>query len=140
MGAEIDDDELPVAKDALVFLVNSLNGNWKVPVAYFLINGLNAIERANLISEALTHIHETGVDIVSLTFDGTSTNISSVNELGANISVDNLKHYFPHPVTKEPVYVILDACHMLKLVRNCLASKGSLFDGVSYSVGIIYLN
>lgn len=28
--------------------------------------------------------------------------------------------FFAHPSTKENVYVIFDACHMLKLMRNCL--------------------
>ena len=32
-----------------------------------------------------------------------------------------LKPYFLHPSTKERVYVMLDACHMLKLARNLLA-------------------
>ncbi|GBO03047.1 DNA transposase THAP9 [Araneus ventricosus] len=128
LGTDLDDDELLIAKEALVFMVNALNSNWKVPVGYFLINGLSAPERANLINEALRYIHDTGVDVVSLTFDGTSSNIAAANELGANIAVNNLVNFFPHPVTRNPIYVIFDACHMLKLVRNCLASKGSLHD------------
>ncbi|KYM97813.1 THAP domain-containing protein 9 [Cyphomyrmex costatus] len=34
------------------------------------------------------------------------------------LSVENLKTYFPHSVTKENVWVMLDACHMIKLIRN----------------------
>lgn len=30
-----DDDSLPVAKDALVFLINCINDAWKIPIAYF---------------------------------------------------------------------------------------------------------
>ncbi|KAG8178273.1 hypothetical protein JTE90_015684 [Oedothorax gibbosus] len=127
LSTDLDGDELPVAKEALVFMVNALNSHWKVPIGYFLINGLTVPERANLIKEALIYIHETGVDVVSLTFDGTSSNIASANELGAKIaSDDTLVHFFPHPVTTDPIYMILDACHMLKLVRNCLASKGAI--------------
>ncbi|GBM79369.1 hypothetical protein AVEN_32978-1 [Araneus ventricosus] len=103
--------------------------NIKCLLVIFLINGLSAPERANLINEALRYTHDTGVDVVSLTFDGTSSNIAAANELGANITANNLVNFFPHPVTSNPIYVILDACHMLKLVRNCLASKGSLYDG-----------
>ena len=35
-----DDDE--VASEALVFLVVALNNSWKLPVGYFLINGLGS--------------------------------------------------------------------------------------------------
>jgi hypothetical protein len=37
---------------------------------------------------------------------------------------------FPHPCLPESkVYIIFDACHMLKLMRNTLAEKGVLTDG-----------
>ena len=44
MGTELDDDRLPIAKEALVFMVNAVNGSWKLPVGYFLISGLGAQE------------------------------------------------------------------------------------------------
>lgn len=36
---------------------------------------------------------------------------------------------FPHPSSMENVYVILDPCHMFKLIRNTLAKRGNLIDG-----------
>lgn len=39
---------LPTAKQALVFLLVSLNSNWKCPVGYFFIDSLEHKERANL--------------------------------------------------------------------------------------------
>ena len=42
-------DSLPEARDALVFLVVAANGAWKVPIAYFFLNGSNGEEKANLI-------------------------------------------------------------------------------------------
>lgn len=48
-GTQLDSDSLPPAKEALTFMLNSLNGNWKVPIGYFLIDGLNSKEKANLI-------------------------------------------------------------------------------------------
>jgi len=36
-------DDIHVAKNALVFLIVSLNGYWKLPIGYFLIDGLNGI-------------------------------------------------------------------------------------------------
>ncbi|GBM79390.1 hypothetical protein AVEN_32994-1 [Araneus ventricosus] len=96
--------------------------------------GLNGAERANLVREALHCIYETGVNVVSLTFDGCISNIAAANALGANLSSDKLKHFFPHTVTVKDVFVILDPCHMLMLVRNCLATKGSICDGDGGSI------
>ena len=45
---DVDDDSLPEASDTLVFMVVSLNSNWKVPCGYFLVNGLTGEEKANL--------------------------------------------------------------------------------------------
>ncbi|GBM17658.1 DNA transposase THAP9, partial [Araneus ventricosus] len=126
LGTQLDNDCLPPAKQALTFMLNALNANWKIPVAYFLINSLNAIERSNLISECLRLVFDTGVEVTALTFYGTSVNISTANNLGAKIQEKDMKPYFPHPITSEKVFVILDVCHMLKLVRNTLASKGSI--------------
>jgi len=39
-----DDDSSPVAKDALVFMVVSVNSSWKIPIAYFFIDGLSGVE------------------------------------------------------------------------------------------------
>jgi hypothetical protein len=40
--------------------------------------------------------------------------------LGADLRINSLKTHFLHPCTREEVFVILDACHMIKLVRNAL--------------------
>lgn len=128
-GADIDTEELPVAKEALTFMVNAINGDWKIPVAYFLIDGLDASERANLIKMTLECLYETGIKVVALTFDGLPCNIKVGRELGANLDASTLKTSFPHPKTNEDVFILIDACHCLKLVRNILASKGSMFDG-----------
>ena len=32
MGTELDDDSIPVAREALVFMVNSVNGSRKLPI------------------------------------------------------------------------------------------------------------
>ena len=47
-GIDDDDDSLPEASDALMFMVVSLNSNWKVPCGSFLVNVLTGEEKANL--------------------------------------------------------------------------------------------
>ena len=53
-------------------------------------------------------------------FDGLPANITMANDLGAKINLEDLKNFFEHPTNKKLVYIILDAFHMLKLVRNLL--------------------
>jgi len=72
-GADVDSDNVDHATYALVFLVVGVNSNWKLPLGYFLIKGLNGSERANLLSTCLELVHETGVKINSITFDGAHT-------------------------------------------------------------------
>lgn len=55
MGTDFnyDNDNIPQANNALVFLAVSLNGYWKVPLGYFLIAGLNGEDRSNLLTKCL---------------------------------------------------------------------------------------
>ena len=65
-----------------------------------------------------------------LMFDGAASNMAMVNILGCHLDclAQNCTTSFPYPVTLAPVVVFLDPCHMLKLVRNTLADKKSMFD------------
>jgi hypothetical protein len=127
-GGNIISDQQPEAKEALVFLVNSLNSRWKIPIGYFLIAGIDGAELASLIQKGLSLLHDTGAIVSTLTFDGHPTNITAAKCLGVEILVDNSKTTIPHPVTKDPIEVILDPCHMLKLIRNTFGSQGILYD------------
>ena len=64
MGAGVDDDALPVAKEALVFMVVSLNDSWRLPVGYFLIDSLGASERKNLVTQCIKQLHDSGIIII----------------------------------------------------------------------------
>jgi hypothetical protein len=68
----------------------SLNSNWKVPLGYFLIDGLTASERKNLVKTCLLKLSDIGVKTVSLTCDGPSCNQSMIKLLGAKLDVDDL--------------------------------------------------
>lgn len=71
-----------------------------------------------------------GIEIVSLTFDGDSSNIKMAESLGTKFCNNtNFDLSIPHPVTKEPIFVIFNACHAIKLVRNTLGEKKILMDG-----------
>ena len=78
MGTEFDDDSLPIAKEALTFMIVSVNGSWRPPIDYLFIAGLGAKERGNLVQQCLTKLHSVGVTVTSLTFDGVSSNLSMI--------------------------------------------------------------
>ena len=112
-----------VATQALVLMVVAINESWKILIAYFLINSMTGAERANLIRESLFRLHEIGVRVVSLTCDGPSQNISMIRELGVNLDIMDMRSYFIHPQDNtQKVFVLLDPCHMLKLLRNVLST------------------
>ena len=56
-----------------MFLVNAVKDRFKIPVAYYFLNELNAIERSQLILEVLMFLNDAGIEISSLTFNGQRT-------------------------------------------------------------------
>ncbi|XP_059474642.1 DNA transposase THAP9 isoform X1 [Neocloeon triangulifer] len=121
----IVDVEAKVAQYARVILATAINGRWKWPCALYFVDSLNAVDSAKILNDCILKVEATGAKVLSVTFDGTPTNIATANELGAKLNVhENPQHYFPNPTDKNrPIYVFLDACHMIKLVRNCFGSK-----------------
>ena len=100
LGPDINCDFGTIAKEALVFLVNCINKSWKIPIGYFLISGINAEQKANLVKQALIALHEHGINIVSVTFDGAPANLSMCTILGCNfINATSFQTYFSHPTT-----------------------------------------
>jgi len=89
-------DNLPYAKDALVIMVVVYNAHWKIAVGYYLINGLSAEEKTNIIRICLSKLHSMGVLIMSLTFDGASSNKAMAKVLGANLHYPYLQTCFNH--------------------------------------------
>ncbi|KAL4103296.1 hypothetical protein QTP88_018673 [Uroleucon formosanum] len=87
--------------DAFVIMVVDINTSWKVPIAYYLINGISAEEKANIILNCLQELDTTGVIIKTLTFDGAANNLSMASELEANLQYSELKPYFLHPNTND---------------------------------------
>ncbi|CAB4037339.1 THAP domain-containing 9, partial, partial [Paramuricea clavata] len=129
LGTGINDDSLPEATDALVFMAVSVNSGWKVPCGYFLVNGLTGQEKANLTKECITKLHEVGVKVVSFTCDGPTSHQAMLKLLGAQLSPGNLQAYFQHPCDPTAkIYIFLDACHMIKLVRNTMSDYKVLKD------------
>lgn len=143
--SETDDSVSSMATQALVFYIVGLDGKWKTPVAYYFTNHIDGTRLGGLLKEVLKATHEFGIIVRSVVFDGLAANVGMTTELGANLKYSSssmptktartgrraaalkkkltcpFKPNFVHPSTGEPVNVLLDACHMLKLARNLLS-------------------
>lgn len=128
-GMSCKSDQKVEATSALVFLVQGVNKNFKMPVAYFLTTSMEACDQAKLVGDVLKRLHEIGANVVSLTFDGNITNIKTATELGADIwNANQLNPTFKHPSTGRPIEIFIDICHAIKLVRNVFGTKGFIYD------------
>ena len=54
IGNDIVEDSTPVAKEALVILVVSITGSWKISCGYFFIDELSVAEQTNLVKISLS--------------------------------------------------------------------------------------
>lgn len=117
------------ASKAFVLMLVCLNKHFKAPVAYYLVDSLDARDKSKLVRELLIELYSKKIKVVSVTFDGDSAQISACNHLGANLDIfdNNFQPYFYHPLSEEKIFIFYDPCHMAKLVRNYIALKGPLF-------------
>lgn len=59
IGSEIETcNDILLAKDALVFMAVALDDRWKIPLGYFLVNGIDASASAGLIRDCLQRLDE----------------------------------------------------------------------------------
>lgn len=121
-GKTIVDTNAEPASHAHVYMATAINSHFSLPSALFFIDSLDAAQRAEITKECIIKIEEAGAKVLTLTFDGTTTNFSMANKLGADLANSrDPKHFFTNPGDKtgeRNIFVILDPSHMIKLVRN----------------------
>lgn len=128
-GAYIECDTAQIAKEALVYCVTYINQSWKIPITYFMINGITSEQKKNLTLQCLQALQESGMLIIALTCDGLSSNLTMLQSLGCSFSIGALQTSFKHPSSDTDVHIFMDPSHMLKLVRNILVNVKELCDG-----------
>lgn len=136
---DVQKDNSEQASQALVLLLVSQTERWKLPVGFFLIHSMTGEQRASIVKQCLYKCEENGVDVVSLTLDGCAANITMLKKLGCSLEPQAMKTTFPHPSAGSEVAVFLDACHMLKLVRNTFENKKRFLDYQGNNIEWSYL-
>lgn len=117
------DDSQKMAKEAIVLLAVGVNSRFKIVLGYWFIDGLNASDRAAMVTECLKKLHAVGVRATGVTCDSPLVNFSMFKILGAKLDPKNLRPYFDHPaVPGQRVFAIIDPVHGIKNIRNSLAN------------------
>lgn len=118
-----------IAKQAIVIILKGIEANFEFPIAYFFIDTLTKFQRKNLVQDIIATVIRCGVKISNITFDGLAANAAMCVLLGANLDVYNVdfQHFIFDPINKEKIYIILDPCHMEKIVRNTLSNRKEFF-------------
>lgn len=117
-----------VAKQALVYMVNCVNFEKNIPLAYYFIASLGAEKRMEVQLSVLKALLGIGIILSFITFDGLSANTKMCKLLGANLNVKSPDFHSLFELNGQQINVIYDNCHMLKLIRNTLGRKKILFD------------
>ena len=102
-----------------MFMEVGLREYWKAPMAYCFTKGITANKQKQLILDVIQALHDADVHVRVIIMDACNTNISTFNKLGGSFQADAVT--FTHPHTSHEVYCMLHMCHMLKVLRNCMA-------------------
>lgn len=118
------DGTIPIAKNVLVFMATVLGKNVSIPIAYYCVSALNGFERAELLRCIFFELNKIGAIVMNITFDGLPANFTMCEEMGASFNQTNFMPHIINPADERKVYILLDACHMLKLIRSTLGDFG----------------
>jgi len=138
MRTEMNNDSLEMAKKCFVFLVVSVNKNWKLPIGYFLSSSLKSAQKVELVQHALHVLESTAIKIISLTFDGCLTNFTAAKLLGCNYDIDTLNISFAFE-NNTKIIKILDPSHIIKLIRNAFGEKKIFLDNKDRIINFEYV-
>lgn len=103
------------AKEVTVFMLRSTFGKWKCILSYYAsASAIKGDKLKGLILKNVDMAYDIGVIVKTLITDQGTTNVNANTLLG--VTIEN--PYFVHDTKK--VFVLYDACHLIKSVRNSL--------------------
>lgn len=121
------EDNIPVANQAIVFMVSCLNEFFQLPIAYYFIKSLDATERTDLLIKMMIELSKCDIIVGNVTFDGFPPNAVMCENLGASLK-DDIDPTIKNPFDGSDAQVMLDPSHAEKLVRSALESRKVFFD------------
>lgn len=136
--AYVDNDNIPdenekkdpeVANQSLVFYISAVNDSFELPFAYYFLNSMDGAQKQKLVQSVIEAITNCKIIVASVTFDGFQANKTMCRLFGAVLNVYSPIFKPNFILQKQRVNIFFDAPHMIKLIRNRLATKGMLIDG-----------
>jgi len=124
-------DSAPLATNALVCLAVGISGGWKIPVGYIFTNKVDGDIMFNYVSRILDSLASQKFRVHGIITDGYSANVNMFRKFGVKepktnfstiLTLDDINYSFNYPAQENKVHVIFDVVHMMKLLRNMLAS------------------
>lgn len=123
-----DADEVLAAGEALLFVAVGFQGQWIIPLGYFLLDTLRGDVQAQLLRHCILKLYSIGVRVMSVTSDATAPNIDTARRLGVAVDGLSVKSTFFHPATSSlEIAYYFDPSHLLSLILNKLQADGSLW-------------
>lgn len=117
-----------MATKVLMVLAVGSNASWKLPVAYCLTDGTQAVLQNVLINSIISELYRCGCFVISVTMDGLPANLKTINKLGGKAKPHLMDSTFPHCILNDSsVAAVLDAAHMIKLARNTFAEYKEIY-------------
>lgn len=133
-GKFVSDEQLPLASNCIVFMVNGINEPFNLPVAHYFINNLDTMEKMFLVLTVIKALTDIGVSVAMVSFDGLATNITTMESLGACFELRDMKPYIKNPIDGNKIFIMLDPPHMIKLMRNYIGSCKQMIDSKRRSI------
>ncbi|XP_061466907.1 LOW QUALITY PROTEIN: DNA transposase THAP9 [Rhineura floridana] len=122
-----DADEVLAAGEALLFVAVGFQGQWILPLGYFLLATLRGDIQAQLLCHCILKLYDIGVQVISVTSDATAPNIDTARQLGVVVDGLSVKSTFFHPATPTlKIAYYFDPSHLVSLIHNVLQADGSL--------------
>jgi len=116
-GKILPSEDKGLAKSALFCMATKLNGRKSFPIAYVQTSGLKAVLMAEFVKACIFAVQDAGGHVLNMEFDGLRSNFTAMELLGANLIIDS-DDFKPFVCLRgSKVHIVLDASHMIKLVR-----------------------
>lgn len=92
-----------------MFILNCVNGSWKLPVGYSLITALSGEQKANVIKICFGNASWCRCESVQLMFDTARSNVCAVERLEVDFDINTEKICFPYSTSGDPIFIIPDS-------------------------------
>lgn len=90
----------PAALLSIQVLVVCLNARWRVPIAYYFVESLDAEKRSSITLTTLEKLAEINLHVISITCDGLAAHANIAANMGSNFDVDNFQTQLKNPTIK----------------------------------------